>query len=72
MYQIQQTFATNQATMAQLISIWSLKLEEDEAQDVDEPQPLTKIENFRPTLEDIDDYLSHKRGSYGVALAYVT
>jgi hypothetical protein len=39
--------------------------------DIKMPEPLTKIENVRSTLEDLEDYLRRKRGSNAAPLLHV-
>lgn len=72
MHSIQQALTANQTMMAQLINLFALKLEEDEEEDINEPQPLVKIENVCQALEDIDNYPTHQKSTYRLPLAYVT
>jgi len=68
-------FVPGVATLARLVAVYKLKEIEEVADDDEEiklPSPLTKIDDVRVTLEDIDDYLRRKFGDSGCPLAYVT
>jgi hypothetical protein len=71
LHRIQRDFAPGQATLQRLSQCWKLKEEEDEAEEVPDPEPLTNITKVRQTLENIDDVLHRKRGAYGIPLTYV-
>jgi hypothetical protein len=72
MQRIQRAFTANHATIARITNCYRMKDAEDDAEDIDFPQKLTKIEQVRDVLEDMDNYLVRKLGSSGVPLAYVT
>lgn len=64
---IQRPFDDREATLVRLASVYSLKEEED-LEDDDEvrlPTKLTDINKVRMTLENIDDYLTRKKGISG-------
>jgi hypothetical protein len=54
------------ATLAQLTAIYRLKDQDEEDDDTKLPEPLSKIESARKSIEDLDNYLLQKRGSSGV------
>jgi hypothetical protein len=67
-------FIAAEAPLARLTNVYRLKEVEDEEAD-DElklPSTLTKIDEVRVTLEDLDDYFRRKLGNSGAPLAYVT
>lgn len=74
MHRIQRTFVPNQATLHRLTEVWAeLKEKEDEKNDdVPEVEKLTRVEQVRKTIEDIDDACNTKLGSSGAPLAYIT
>ena len=69
---IQRTFERNEATLARLSAVWIRYEAEQEDNDPKEPPKMAKSEEIRSTLENIDEYLTQKRGMYGSPLAYVT
>jgi hypothetical protein len=60
-------------TLQRLQQIYHLKETEDILKDesIDLPSPITKIDDIRTNIEDLDDYLLRKRGETGLPLAYV-
>jgi hypothetical protein len=68
---IQRTMNPATATVGRLTSCYRLKDTEDDAEDLDLPSKLTRIEKVRDVLEDMDNYLVRKLGSSGLPLAYV-
>jgi hypothetical protein len=68
---IQRQFTPAAATLARLISCYTMKETEEEEEDIDLPSKLTKVDKVRDVLENIDNYLYQKRGSSGLPLAYV-
>ena len=62
---IQRMFVPGEADLDRLTSVYALKEIEDEEQDIDMPESLPKVEKVRQLLEDIDNYLSVKRGISG-------
>jgi hypothetical protein len=65
--QIQCLFSAAQATLARLAICYRLK----DAEDIDLPGKLTRIDKVRDVLEIMDNYLFRKLGSSGLPLAYV-
>jgi hypothetical protein len=68
---IQRTMVPAQATLARLTACYRRKEEEDEDEDVELPSKMTRIDKVREVLENIDNYLTQKRGGSGLSLAYV-
>jgi hypothetical protein len=68
---IQRPMGVAQATLARLTICYRLKDAEDEAEEVELPGKLTRVDKVRDVLEDIDNYLVRKLGSSGLSLAYV-
>jgi hypothetical protein len=67
-------FVAAEAPLDRLMTVYRLKEVEEEEKD-DElklPTALTKIDEVRVTLEDLDDYFRRKLGDSGAPLAYVT
>jgi hypothetical protein len=61
-------------TLARLQMVYHLKEMEDASDDekaIALPKPITKIDEIRTHIEDLDDYLMRKRGESGLYLAYV-
>ena len=67
-------FVAGVATLARLTDVYELKDSEKEAEDnaIKLPIQLTKIDDVRVTLEDLDDYLLRKLGDSDCPLTYVT
>ena len=70
---IQRTFVAAQMTLARLQNVYHLKETEDiqKDEDIKPPTPITKIEDIRNNIEDLDNYLLRKLGETGLPLAYV-
>jgi hypothetical protein len=68
---IQQTMNPATANVGRLTSCYRLKDTEDNAEDLELPSKLSRIEKVRDVLEDMDNYLVRKLGSSGLPLAYV-
>ena len=73
MHRIQREFTAQGSTLAKLNDLWRFKesIDEEDEDEVKVPEPLKNVENIRQALDDIDHYLSRKRGMDGVPLAYV-
>jgi hypothetical protein len=72
-YRIQRPCNAQFMTLARLQAIYKLE-KEDKPKDTDKlplPKAITKAEEIRTNLEDLDDYLLRKRGENGLPLAYV-
>ena len=67
MHRIQRTVTAAQASLARLIQVWSLKDAEDafESSTVPTPRTLTKVDEIRQVLEDIENALTIARGING-------
>ena len=72
---VQRPFEEATATVERLTECWKLKEKEDQAKkdknDIDPPKQLTKMEDVRKTLENIDHYLASTKGCSGIPLIYV-
>lgn len=70
---IQRTFNAPTATLNRLSNLYRFQEhEKDFYNEIDLPDKLTSVDNIRVTLEDLDDYLTQKRGTTGIPLsAYV-
>jgi hypothetical protein len=55
----------------EILSFDTNKDTKDEAEEVDMPAKLTRIDKVREVLEDMDNYLLRKLRSSGLPLAYV-
>ena len=74
MHRIQRPFEAASASLERLSQVWELRVEkdeEDEGEQVKDPEKLTKVDEVRKTLENLDYVLLHRKGRYGVALAYI-
>jgi hypothetical protein len=68
---VQRVIGVNTATLARLITCYRLKEIEDEAEEIDLPIKLTRVDKVRDILENRDNYLLQQRGASGLPLAYV-
>jgi len=68
---VQRPFQRGEATLLNLNTFWKRFKDEEEDQQLDKPGKLTRMEDVRKTLVNIDQYLMEKRGAYGSPLAYV-
>lgn len=73
MHRIDRLFIEINATLPVLQQLWAIRNIEKEKMkaDVPEPDPLTKPDDIRKTLDSLDHYLLNKRGLNGTPLAYL-
>lgn len=70
---IQRPFIVADATLDRLANVSKLKdVEEEDEEKLNDPTPLTTLDNVRDVIENLDDYLLRKKGIYKVPLAYLT
>jgi len=78
MHRIQRPFVVAAATLALVEDVWDDRFDlENPDRDVErdiirDPAPMTKVDDVKKTLEDIDNVLNKRRGLGGSPLAYIT
>ena len=71
-HKVQRNFNAPAASIPRLTSLWRFKEAIDEEDiDIDVPSKMTTVDNARQVVENIDDYLSSKRGVEDAPLAYI-
>lgn len=75
MYRLQRDFVPAQATLARLERTWALCERIERMKETNKELPkvdvLLKVENIRKTVEDIDEILGQRLGTYGAPLSYL-
>jgi hypothetical protein len=70
---VQRQFVPQQMTLARLLQVYHLKETEEVVKEetIKLPTPITKVEDIRTNIEDLDNYLLRKLGETGLPLAYI-
>jgi len=74
LHRVQRPWDAEQANLQRLTQMWERYELEDVAKDSqpDYPSPMTKVDDSKKVIEDIDNWLIRRLGACGAPLAYIT